>query len=279
MCISLTTGSKPFFTFRMKKCVTCKHSIDVKGASHDWCRTHALCAQSPQYSSLGCTVCEDLLDRAVQFEDPLAAKDAFTQLSDWVEGFVRNSKNRPAGMDVFFFPEERDDFETITVLLWNIDIILQWDEEDTSRPRKSAMVMCSSDSDSPQASREWLLRSPSCQDEGHIVDFLATPPGEDVEVIGVGDIEIGDDSDDLVVEKDYVWKVDDDVVGDGRPVEGDGCDHSFKDVNIVNKLGDGNGIMLDPLFVLSLSSPARTLLVDCLAFTGGNYPSPSATLY
>ena len=47
----------------------------------------------------------------------VTAVDAFKQLRHWVQGFVKNSRNRHRGVDIFFEPSERQELEEIEVVL------------------------------------------------------------------------------------------------------------------------------------------------------------------
>ena len=50
----------------------------------------------------------------------LAALDAFNKIRLWVKGFIKNSRSRPRGVDIFVEPAEREELQEIEVGLRNL---------------------------------------------------------------------------------------------------------------------------------------------------------------
>ena len=96
----------------MPLCRDCNHVID--DSSHIRCRTHAFCAQGPQYYGSYCPTCNDLWARACNYkENPADAVEAFDLLHLWIQGYARNSRNRAKGQDYFADQEERSEFAAL----------------------------------------------------------------------------------------------------------------------------------------------------------------------
>ena len=96
----------------MSRCRDCHHLID--GTSHDLCRTHSFCAHGPQYFGGFCADCEELWTRARNYEsDPRSACLAWDILRRWVQGFIKNSKNRERGQDAFADMTEKAEFYSL----------------------------------------------------------------------------------------------------------------------------------------------------------------------
>ena len=121
--VKLLLSLKDFsILYRMvkQKCTVCNHLSDSAGSCHDRCRTHAACARGSQYTSNGCAVCEDLWRRAMCFHDYNTCVPAFNILNKWIGGFSRNSRNRPAGLPIFIWLDERLDYFEIRVIINNL---------------------------------------------------------------------------------------------------------------------------------------------------------------
>ena len=104
----------------MKNCIVCHHLIRMCGSSHDYCRSHAPCARGGQYYAAKCPTCEELWQTAADSDSPSAAIEAFHSLRHWIRGFVKNSKAREPGKDIFVDPAERMDFLELEILIRNI---------------------------------------------------------------------------------------------------------------------------------------------------------------
>ena len=105
---------------RMKKCLVCKHTIDRCGASHAHCRSHAPCARGWRYLASECSVCNQLFESANNIEDIDAAVSSYLQLRLWIQGFVKNSRKRPRGIPVFVDMADREELESIEVVIRNL---------------------------------------------------------------------------------------------------------------------------------------------------------------
>ena len=104
-------------------CRHCHHpTLDT---SHEFCRTHAYCARGGQYHGALCSTCDELWERARDLDNPDDAVTAFLQLKSWIEGFRRNSKNRPPGSDHFYDPQERALYDDVFAIHANLRIISQ----------------------------------------------------------------------------------------------------------------------------------------------------------
>ena len=106
----------------MTRCGLCHHKIDV--ASHDLCHTHAQCARGFQYWGAYCPICAELWDRARDYlNDPEDAMQAFRDLKLWVDGFIKNSRNRVKGDPIFVSKREKEEFDDLAVVFANIAAI------------------------------------------------------------------------------------------------------------------------------------------------------------
>lgn len=157
----------------MGRCGVCKHVIGNSGRSHDLRRSHAACARGYQYTSINCDTCLQLYHTAASGE-PAEAKIAFALLEDWVQGFSRNSRNRPPNSDIFYFKAERLDYETLKanvrkgictqIILSSSPLKNQELEILSDSPLSVQMEVFNaspSSSDSPQLTRSWLLQQKS----------------------------------------------------------------------------------------------------------------------
>ena len=106
------------FYSRLGKCRECNHS--TSDLSHDLCRSHAFCARGFQYYGAVCSTCDDLWYRARDFSDSEDAIRALDLLSDWIRGFRKNSKGRPAGQDHFYDPREKIQLQELHALVANL---------------------------------------------------------------------------------------------------------------------------------------------------------------
>ena len=117
-------------------CRQCHHqTTDI---SHEFCRTHAYCSREGQYLAALCNTCVELWERAQDIDNPEDAVPAFQLLKAWIEGFRRNAKTRPRGVDHFFDPHEREAYEDLFAVHANLRIITQLDsshQQQTSQVR------------------------------------------------------------------------------------------------------------------------------------------------
>ena len=103
----------------MVRCALCRHKISA--ASHDYCRSHALCARGSQYWGRFCTICSELWERARDLlRAPEDALFAWSLLRDWVEGFIRNSRNRVKGQPIFACRREKEEYDDLSVIMTNV---------------------------------------------------------------------------------------------------------------------------------------------------------------
>ena len=109
------------------RCVMCRHKISA--ATHEHCRTHALCARGARYWSRYCHVCGELWERSRNLlrypEDSLTA---WCLLKDWIDGFIKNSRNRVKGQSVFISKRERVEYDDLNVILTNVAAIPSLDD-------------------------------------------------------------------------------------------------------------------------------------------------------
>ena len=108
--------------------------------THDLCRTHAYCSKNGQYHGAMCAICDDLWEQAKDTEVPEEAMSAFHNLSTWIKGFRKNSRNRPRGQDHFFDSKERIEFQELHAIHAN----LQWiAASDSSQPSQRPPMVSS----------------------------------------------------------------------------------------------------------------------------------------
>ena len=106
----------------MVRCALCRHVISA--ATHDYCRSHALCARGSQYWAEVCSVCSELWNRARDLlRSPEDALLAWSLLKDWVEGFIRNSRNREKGKPIFACAREKEEYDDLSVVMHNVAMI------------------------------------------------------------------------------------------------------------------------------------------------------------
>ena len=89
----------------------CHHVSD--DTTHDLCRAHSYCSKNGQYHGATCAIYEDLWEQARDTDAPEEAMTAFQNLSTWIKGFRKNSRNRPRGQDHFVDPQERASFQEL----------------------------------------------------------------------------------------------------------------------------------------------------------------------
>ena len=182
LCICI--NEKCLFT-DMSRCGTCHHPIGDSGQLHGFCRSHAPCARGSRYCSLDCHTCTVLWDCAADYDHPTVSVPAFDSLFAWVEGFKRNSKNRPAGTSIFLYEEEEDNYDLVRFMAQSAKIVMTW--EDAIEKAPEAVIVedesdVISDPDSPQLTRSFLLRdlSPgvtSEEEEALLLDMdFGSPP-------------------------------------------------------------------------------------------------------
>ena len=103
------SGNFSVFTDMLVRCGLCRHKIDP--TTHKHCRSHAQCARGNQYWSVYCPICIDLWERARDLlRDPEDALVAWSLLRKWIEGFIKNSRNRPKDVPAFASKRERDEY-------------------------------------------------------------------------------------------------------------------------------------------------------------------------
>ena len=115
-------------------CRQCHHA--TSDLSHDYCRTHAYCARDGQYLAAMCNTCDELWDRAKDLDCPDDAVAAFQMLKEWVEGFRRNARARPRGVDHFFDPQERIAYDDLYAVHANLRLINRLDSSQQLRSQQ-----------------------------------------------------------------------------------------------------------------------------------------------
>ena len=119
MCVFV---GKLIGTFYIPGCVLCWHKISA--ATRDHCRSHALCARGAQYHSRFCHVCAELWDKARDLiKEPEDALRAWYLLKEWVDGFIKNSRNRVKGDPIFVSKREKEEYDDLAVVFANIAAI------------------------------------------------------------------------------------------------------------------------------------------------------------
>ena len=103
----------------MLRCALCRHQISA--ATHEYCRSHALCARGVQYWGRFCHVCGELWERARDLlRAPEDALFAWSLLRDWIDGFIKNSRNRVKGKPVFACRREKEEYDDMAVIMANV---------------------------------------------------------------------------------------------------------------------------------------------------------------
>ena len=124
--------------FSSMSCRQCPKDVD--DLYHDLCRGHAYCARGYQYFARPCVICEEVWERARDFDEPEDAVRAFKALKYWIYGFRKNSRHRPKGQDHFYSQDERDAFQELNAMHANLQDISRM-EPHVSKPKVS--VRCS----------------------------------------------------------------------------------------------------------------------------------------
>ena len=115
-------------------CRQCHHA--TSDISHDYCRTHAHCSKEGQYYASLCNTCTELWERARDLDYPDDAVAAFQLIKEWVEGFRRNARARPRGVDHFFSPEERSAYDDLFAVHANLRLISGMDSSQQQRSQQ-----------------------------------------------------------------------------------------------------------------------------------------------
>ena len=104
------------FLFTDMGCHTCGR--ESEDTSHDFCRAHSFCNDGggARYFADPCYICQELFDRAADMSNLEDSKTAFLQLSGWIQGFRKNSRNREPGQDHFVDPQERAAYQQLYAL-------------------------------------------------------------------------------------------------------------------------------------------------------------------
>ena len=85
-------------------------------------------------------MCSDLWERARGLlRAPEDALFAWSLLKEWVDGFIKNSRNRVKGKSIFACKKEREEYEDLNVIMTNVsqipsldDSFTDWDSDDVS---------------------------------------------------------------------------------------------------------------------------------------------------
>ena len=83
-----------------------------------------------------CSTCDELWAVAQDIDSPEEAIPAFQQLKAWIEGFRRNARSRPKGIDHFYDPNEREAYDDLFAVHANLRIISQMDSSHQQRSHK-----------------------------------------------------------------------------------------------------------------------------------------------
>ena len=115
-------------------CRHCHHA--TSDLSHEYCRSHAYCARDGQYHAALCSTCDELWERARDLDFPDDAITAFQMLKEWIEGFRRNARARPKGVDHFFDPQERCAYDDLFAVQPNLRLIARMDASQLQQSQK-----------------------------------------------------------------------------------------------------------------------------------------------